>query len=112
MVGAKPGETILARRIEDDGIINLVVSVDVKDPATNQVTGTVDQIRLAGRIKISNFSEPQELKRVGNGFYSNGFSEDIAGLSQNGIPATGKNGKLSNIHLSYLMWTLIMNLHL
>ena len=100
LIGANPGETILARRIEDDGIINLVISKDIKDPVTNEVTGTVDEIRPAGRIKISNFSEPQELRRVGNGFYSNGrVGENIAGLSENAIPATGKNGKLKQYAL-------------
>jgi flagellar hook protein FlgE len=100
LVGANEGEAILARRIEEDGKINLVVSKDIKDPDTNEVTGSIDEIRPAGRIKISNFSAPQELKRVGNGFYSNGRGgENLAGLSENAIPATGKNGKLKQYAL-------------
>jgi len=61
LVAPLEGETLLARRVEDDGKINLVVNKD----------GT-DQIRNSGQIKLSNFLSPQYLRRVGNGFFSNG----------------------------------------
>ena len=89
VVGAREGETLLARRVEEDGKINLVVNKDGSD-----------EIRGSGQIKISNFLAPQYLQRVGNGFYSNGQDgENIAGLSENTIPATGKNGKLKQYAL-------------
>jgi flagellar hook protein FlgE len=89
VVGTQDGETLLARRVEEDGKINLVVNKD-----------GVDQIRGSGQIKVSNFLSPQYLRRVGNGFYSNGQAgQNIAGISDNTIPATGSNGKLKQYAL-------------
>ena len=89
VVGTQDGETLLARRVEEDGKINLVVNKD-----------GVDQIRGSGQIKVSNFLSPQYLRRVGNGFYSNGQAgQNIAGLSDNTVPATGSNGKLKQYAL-------------
>jgi flagellar hook protein FlgE len=89
VVGTQEGETLLARRVEEDGKINLVVNKD-----------GVDQIRGSGQIKVSNFLSPQYLRRVGNGFYSNGQAgQNIAGISDNTVPATGSNGKLKQYAL-------------
>jgi len=89
VVGTQDGETLLARRVEEDGKINLVVNKD-----------GVDQIRGSGQIKVSNFLSPQYLRRVGNGFYSNGQAgQNIAGISDNTVPATGSNGKLKQYAL-------------
>jgi flagellar hook protein FlgE len=89
VVGAQVGETLLARRVEEDGKINLVVNKD-----------GVDQIRGSGQVKVSNFLSPQYLRRVGNGFYSNGQAgQNIAGISDNAIPASGSNGKLKQYAL-------------
>jgi flagellar hook protein FlgE len=89
VVGTEDGETLLARRVEEDGKVNLVVN---KDGA--------DEIRGSGQIKISNFLSPQYLRRVGNGFYSNGQAgQNIAGISDNIIPAAGSNGKLKQYAL-------------
>jgi flagellar hook protein FlgE len=89
VVGTQEGETLLARRVEEDGKINLVVNKD-----------GVDQIRGSGQIKVSNFLSPQYLGRVGNGFYSNGQAgQNIAGISDNTAPATGSNGKLKQYAL-------------
>ena len=89
VVGTQVGETLLARRVEEDGKINLVVNKD-----------GVDQIRGSGQIKVSNFLSPQYLRRVGNGFYSNGQAgQNIAGISDNTLPATGSNGKLKQYAL-------------
>jgi len=89
VVGTQEGETLLARRVEEDGKINLVVNKD-----------GVDQIRGSGQIKVSNFLSPQYLRRVGNGFYSNGQAgQNIAGISDNTAPATGSNGKLKQYAL-------------
>ena len=89
VVGTQEGETLLARRVEEDGKINLVVNKE-----------GVDQIRGSGQIKVSNFLSPQYLRRVGNGFYSNGQAgQNIAGVSDNSVPATGSNGKLKQYAL-------------
>jgi flagellar hook protein FlgE len=89
VVGTQEGETLLARRVEEDGKINLVVNKE-----------GVDQIRGSGQIKVSNFLSPQYLRRVGNGFYSNGQAgQNIAGISDNSVPATGSNGKLKQYAL-------------
>ena len=49
----------------------------------------VDEIRGSGQIKVTNFLSPQYLRRVGNGFYSNGQAgQNLAGISDNNIPAT------------------------
>ena len=89
VVGTQDGETLLARRVEEDGKINLVVNKD-----------GVDQIRGSGQIKVSNFLSPQYLRRVGNGFYSNGQAgQNIAGISDNTVPATGSNGNLKQYAL-------------
>ncbi|MAL85339.1 MAG: hypothetical protein CMI23_03155 [Opitutae bacterium] len=89
VVGTQEGETLLARRVEEDGKINLVVNKD-----------GVDEIRGSGQIKVTNFLSPQYLRRVGNGFYSNGQAgQNLAGISDNNIPATGSNGKLKQYAL-------------
>ena len=89
VVGTQAGETLLARRVEEDGKINLVVNKD-----------GVDQIRGSGQVKVSNFLSPQYLRRVGNGFYSNGQAgQNIAGISDNTVPASGSNGKLKQYAL-------------
>jgi len=89
LVGPQQGETLLARRVEQDGKINLVVNKD----------GT-DQVRGSGQIKITNFLSPQYLRRSGNGFYSNGQAgQNVAGISDNVIPSSGSNGKLKQYAL-------------
>ena len=89
LVGPQEGETLLARRVEQDGKINLVVNKD----------GT-DQVRGSGQIKLTNFLSPQYLRRTGNGFYSNGQAgQNVAGISDNTVPASGSNGKLKQYAL-------------
>ena len=93
-VSMEEGETLLARRIEEDGRINLVVS---KDDLNG---GTEDVIRNAGQISIVNFHSPQYLRRAGNGFYSNGSpGQDLAGQVDNFVPASGSNGKIKQYSL-------------
>ena len=97
LIGLEDGETLLTRRIEEDGVINLVVSREGEDI-----------IRKVGQLKIANFQSPQYLRRVGNGFYSNGQAgQNLAGILDNSIPASGSNGKirqyaleLSNVDLT------------
>ena len=87
-------ETLLTRRIEEDGKVNLVVS------RTDANGGTEDIIRNVGQVKIINFQSPQYLRRVGNGFYSNGGpGQDLAGRLDNPLPATGSNGKIKQYAL-------------
>ena len=62
-VSLEDGETLLARRIEEDGRINLVVS------KTDANGGSEDVIRNVGQISIVNFQSPQYLRRSGNGFF-------------------------------------------
>ena len=89
LVAPLEGETLLARRVEGDGKINLVVNKD----------GT-DQIRNSGQIKLSNFLSPQYLRRVGNGFFSNGQAgQNLGGISDNIIPATSSNGVIKQYSL-------------
>ena len=89
VVAPQDGETMLARRVEQDGKINLVVNKD----------GT-DQVRGSGQIKITNFLSPQYLRRTGNGFYSNGqVGQNIAGINDNVVPSSGANGKLKQYAL-------------
>ena len=89
VVAPQDGETLLARRVEQDGKINLVVN---KDGA--------DQVRGSGQIKITNFLSPQYLRRTGNGFYSNGqVGQNIAGINDNVVPSSGANGKLKQYAL-------------
>ena len=113
-VSLQEGETLLARRIEEDGRINLVVSKqDING-------GTEDVIRNVGQISIVNFQSPQYLRRSGNGFYSNGSpGEDLAGQVDNFIPARGSNGKikqysleLSNVDLTNQFASMISHLSL
>ena len=67
-----------------------------------------DVVKGVGQIKIVNFLSPQYLRRVGNGFYSNGRAgQNVAGILDNFVPATGSNGKirqyaleLSNVDLT------------
>ena len=89
VVAPQQGESLLARRVEQDGKINLVVN---KDGA--------DQVRGSGQIKITNFLSPQYLRRTGNGFYSNGQAgQNLAGINDNTVPASGSNGKLKQYAL-------------
>jgi flagellar hook protein FlgE len=93
-VSLEEGETLLARRIEEDGRINLVVS---KEDLNG---GTEDVIRNVGQISIVNFHSPQYLRRAGNGFYSNGSpGQDLAGQVDNFVPASGSNGKIKQYSL-------------
>ena len=87
-------ETLLARRIEEDGKVNLVVSK--ADPNG----GSEDIIRNVGQLKLVNFQSPQYLRRAGNGFYSNGGpGQDLGGLLANFLPASGSNGKIKQYTL-------------
>lgn len=89
VVGLEEGETLLTRRIEEDGVVNLVVSREGEDV-----------IRKTGQLKIANFQSPQYLRRVGNGFYSNGqIGQNVAGILDNSVPATGSNGKIKQYAL-------------
>ena len=76
----------LARRIEDDGKIVLVVSKNGED-----------LLRDSGQLKIVNFMSPQYLRRAGNGYYSNSSGE--ASMIDNSIPASGSNGKVKQFAL-------------
>jgi len=88
-VGLEEGETLLTRRIEENGVVNLVVSKDGEDI-----------IRNSGQVKIVNFQAPQYLRRVGNGFYSNGQADqNVAGILGNVVPASGSNGKIKQYAL-------------
>ena len=84
LIGLENGEDLLARRVDQDGVVSLIVSKDGQD-----------YIRNSGQIKLVNFTAPQYLSRVGNGFYSNGSAgENLAGMVDNVIPASGSNGKI------------------
>jgi flagellar hook protein FlgE len=84
-------QTLLARRVEEDGVINLVVY---------DSTQKKDIVSQVGQVKLVNFLSPQYLRRVGNGFYSNGRAgQNIAGISANPVPATGSNGKIKQYAL-------------
>ena len=88
-VGLEDDELLLARRVEQTGVVNLVVSKDGKD-----------EIRSPGQVKLVNFQSPQALKRVGNGFYSNGGAgQDLGGILDNAVPASGSNGKIKQYAL-------------
>jgi flagellar hook protein FlgE len=97
LLGVKDGETLLARRVEEDGKVNLLVNKD-----------GLDTLRLAGQVKLVNFSAPQYLRRVGNGYFSNGQTgQNLAGKLDNSLPTIGSNGKirqyaleLSNVDLT------------
>jgi flagellar hook protein FlgE len=97
LLGAKEGETLLARRVEEDGKVNLLVNKDGQDT-----------LRAAGQVKLVNFSAPQYLRRVGNGYFSNGqVEQNLAGKLDNPLPTIGSNGKirqyaleLSNVDLT------------
>ena len=89
VVGLEEGETLLTRRIEEDGVVNLVVSREGEDI-----------IRKSGQLKIANFQSPQYLRRVGNGFFSNGqVGQNVAGILDNSVPASGSNGKIKQYAL-------------
>ncbi|MFL2912945.1 MAG: flagellar hook-basal body protein [Opitutales bacterium] len=89
VVGLEEGETLLTRRIEEDGVVNLVVSREGEDI-----------IRKSGQLKIANFQSPQYLRRVGNGFFSNGqVGQNVAGILDNSFPASGSNGKIKQYAL-------------
>ncbi len=89
VVGLEEGETLLTRRIEEDGVVNLVVNREGEDI-----------IRKSGQLKIANFQSPQYLRRVGNGFFSNGqVGQNVAGILDNSFPASGSNGKIKQYAL-------------
>ena len=104
LLGLQEGEDLLARRIDENGVISLIVHKDGQD-----------SIRVAGQVKIANFQAPQYLQRTGNGFYSNGQQGDnFAGLVDNPKPGSGSNGKikqyaleLSNVDLTNEFATMI-----
>jgi flagellar hook protein FlgE len=97
LLAAKEGEALLARRVEEDGKVNLLVNKDGQDT-----------LRPAGQVRLVNFSAPQYLRRVGNGYFSNGLAgQNIAGKLDNSLPTIGSNGKirqyaleLSNVDLT------------
>ena len=97
LLGPQEGESILARRVEEDGKINLLVNKDGQDT-----------LRTAGQVKLVNFVSPQYLRRVGNGYFSNGRAgQNLAGMLANPLPTIGSNGKirqyaleLSNVDLT------------
>jgi len=99
-------QSLLARRVEEDGVINVVVH----DKELQK-----DIVTPVSQVKVVNFLSPQYLRRVGNGFYSNGRAgQDLAGISGNNVPATGSNGKLkqyalemSNVDLTNEFATMI-----
>ena len=83
------GEDLLARRIDESGNLSLIVSLDGQD-----------SIRSLGQLKMANFNSPQYLKRVGNGYFSNGSqNENLADINENVAPATGSNGKIKQFAL-------------
>ena len=88
-IGLEEGEDLLARRVDINGVVSLIVSKDGQD-----------SIRNSGQIKLVNFSSPQYLRRIGGGFYTNGNGgENLAGLIDNAIPASGSNGKIKQYAL-------------
>jgi flagellar hook protein FlgE len=83
------GEDLLARRIDENGNLSLIVSSDGQD-----------SIRSLGQLKMANFNSPQYLRRVGNGYFSNGSeNENFADINENVVPATGSNGKIKQFAL-------------
>ena len=83
------GEELLARRIDESGNLSLIVSLDGQD-----------SIRSLGQLKMANFNSPQYLRRVGNGYFSNGSeNENFADINENVVPATGSNGKIKQFAL-------------
>jgi flagellar hook protein FlgE len=93
----EPGGDLLARRIEQDGSINLVVSKNGQD-----------EIESVGQIKLVNFTRPQYLKSEGNGYFSEPNVQGLppeegikgmAGKIENVNPATGANGKIKQYAL-------------
>ena len=89
VIGLEDGEDLLARRVDASGVVSLIVHKDGQD-----------LVRNSGQIKLANFSAPQYLRRMGNGFYSNGGAgENLAGLVDNAIPASGSNGKIKQYAL-------------
>ena len=99
-------QSLLARRVEEDGVINVVVyDSELKK----------DIVTPVSQVKVVNFLSPQYLRRVGNGFYSNGRAgQNLAGISDNSVPASGSNGKLkqyalelSNVDLTNEFATMI-----
>jgi len=88
-IGLEEGEDLLARRVDEDGVLSLIVSKDGQD-----------SIRNSGQIKLANFNAPQYLRRAGNSLFSNGNpGENLAGIIDNAIPAVGSNGKIKQYAL-------------
>jgi flagellar hook protein FlgE len=84
-------QSLLARRVEEDGVVNVVV---------HDSTLKKDIVTPVSQVKIVNFLSPQYLRRVGNGFYSNGRAgQNLAGINDNFVPGTGSNGKLKQYAL-------------
>ena len=87
-------ESLINRRIEENGEVNLIVS------RTNPNGEVEDVLRNAGQIRLVNFQSPQYLRRAGNCFYSNGaLGQDLAGIVDNFTPASGSNGKIKQYSL-------------
>jgi flagellar hook protein FlgE len=79
-------ETLLARRIQQNGEIDVVF---------HNKKSNKDEVQTVGQVKVVNFLSPQNLRRVGNGFYSNGRAgQDLAAVVAGAGPATGSNGKI------------------
>jgi flagellar hook protein FlgE len=84
-------QSLLARRVEEDGVINVVL---------HDKTLQKDIVAPVSQVKVVNFGSPQYLRRVGNGFYSNGRAgQDLARISADNVPASGSNGKLKQYAL-------------
>ncbi len=88
-IGLEEGEDLLARRIDESGKLSLIVSANGQDT-----------IRSVGQLRLANFNSPQYLRRVGNGYFSNGNgAENFADIHENPTPATGSNGKIKQFAL-------------
>ena len=97
VIAPEDGETLLARQIDEQGNIYVLVN-----------NGEQDLRRTIGQLKIANFTAPQNLVREGNGFYSNGpAGSNVAGILGDTVPDVGALGKirqytleLSNVDLT------------
>ena len=69
-------------------------------PVSRSISKPLSNKELSYQIKLTNFLSPQYLRRTGNGFYSNGQAgQNVAGISDNTVPASGSNGKLKQYAL-------------
>jgi flagellar hook protein FlgE len=89
-ISTNDGEDLLARRVEQDGSINLIVSKNEQD-----------EIVKKGNIRLVNFQKPQYLKNEGNGYFSEPTVNNVglAGKIENVNPATDANGKIKQYAL-------------